>query len=196
VSKRTTVATLRRYRAEWQAALKRRDYVKTRKILGAALSVVSSEASEGLDRETRALQELLALDRRIQAITDGEAPARLPPARLAFSVPPTCGFRDPWHAAIEAADHHRAARVLAEAIAALSRQLVKRTRSQQALITRLRRLQRKPLVFNPVPGRCAFCGGTTHPGVDTGRIFMCRECVRMAYEILAEESAVGREGGA
>jgi hypothetical protein len=58
-------ATLRRYRAEWQAALARRDYAATRTILAAAVSAVSKEASADLDTETRALHELLALDRRL-----------------------------------------------------------------------------------------------------------------------------------
>jgi hypothetical protein len=188
VTRRTTAATLRRYRAEWQAALARRDFAMTRTILDAALSAVAREATQDLDSETRALHELLALDRRLESIGEGAAPARLPPAKHAFAEPSTRRFRDTWHRAIEEADYVRASRVLRGAMAALSRQLVRRTRSQQALISRLKGLQRTPLEFSPVPTRCALCGGTSHPGVDSGRLFVCTDCIQKASEILAEQT--------
>src|SRR5262249_54430855 len=134
-----------------------------------------------------ALHELLVLDRRLEAIADAEAPARLPPSNVAFAVPSTEPFGAPWHAAVERADYPQASRILREAVAALSRHLLKRTRSQQAMIGRLKRLQRAPLSFSAVWTRCAFCGGTSQPGVDSGRLFICRECVRIAFSILAEE---------
>jgi hypothetical protein len=179
---------LRRYRAEWHAALARRDFAKTRAILDEALSAVAREATEDLDNDTRALHELLALDRRLEAIAEGEAPARLPPAGQAFAEPATRRFRNPWHRAIQAADYLRASKVLREAMAALSRQLAKQARAQQELIGRLKRLQRTPLEFSPVPTRCAFCGGTKHPGVDSGRLFICTDCIQKACEILAERT--------
>jgi hypothetical protein len=183
---------LRRYRAEWKAALARRDYTKTRAILRTALSAVSKDAGSELDIDTRALHELLALERRLQSITDGEAPARIPPARHAFGLPSTRRFRGPWDRAIGEANHAVASKVLRRAIAALSRRMARRTRAQQTLINRLRRLQRTPLEFSPVPARCAFCGGTDDPGIDSGRLFVCTDCIQQAYEILAE--AGGRQG--
>jgi hypothetical protein len=156
------------------------------------MAAVSREVSADLDIETRALHELLALDRRLQGITDGEMPARMPPARRAFAIPSTRRFLGPWDRSIYTSDYVGASKVLRRAIAVLSRQMAKRTRSQQALINRLRRLQRTPLQFSPVPARCAFCGGTDHPGIDSGRLFICTECIQKAYEILAETS--GRHG--
>jgi hypothetical protein len=185
-------AILRRYRAEWRAALARRDYATTRTILGAAVSAVSQEASAALDTETRALHELLALDRRLQDVADGHVPPRLPPVRHAFAIPSTKRFRQPWDRALVAADHVGASKVLRRAIAILSRQMAKQARSQQALIGRLRRLQRAPLEFSPVPARCAFCGGVDQPGVDSGRLFICTECVQQAHGILGE---VGKRRG-
>jgi hypothetical protein len=70
--------------------------------------------------------------------------------------------------------------------------MAKQTRSQQVLIARLRRLQRTPLEFSLVPARCAFCGGTTQPGIDSGRLFVCTECIQQAYGILGD---VGRPQG-
>jgi hypothetical protein len=192
MSRRTTAARLRRYRSEWQAALKRRDFIKTRKLAGAALSAVASQNSQDLARETQALHELLALDRRLQAIANGEAPARLPSARAAFTLPSTRELGLRWQSAVDAADFAQASRVVSGAVAALSRQLLERSRSQQALIRRLKHLQRKPLSFNPVPNRCAFCGGSDQTGVDSGSLFMCETCVRMAFALLAEE-AEGRK---
>jgi hypothetical protein len=192
MSRRSIAASLRRYRSEWRAALKKRDYMKTRKLAGAALSAVASQNSQDLAPETRALHELLALDRRLQAVANGEAPARLPRARAAFAVPPASEFSMRWQAAVDAADFAQASRIVSGAIAALSRQLLKRIRSQQALIRRLKHLQRKPLSFNPVPTRCAFCGGSDQPGVDSGHLFLCETCVRMAYAMLAEEAEGGK----
>jgi len=186
VTRRAMAATLRRYRAEWQAALARRDYAATRAILGAALSAVSKEASADLDVETRALNQLLALDRRLQDIVDGEAPLRFPPVSQAFAAPSTRRFRQPWERAIDCEDHAVAATVVRRAIAAISRQMAKRARSQQVLIDRLRRLQRTPLQFSPGAARCAFCGGTQQAGIDSGRLFMCTECIQQAYDILAD----------
>ena len=186
MTRRSMAATLRRYRAEWQSALARRDYASTRAILGAALSAVSEEASVELDTETRALHELLALDRRVQDITDGEVRARLRPAGHAFAIPSTKRFRGWWDRAVEEADYAGASKVLRQAIAAVSRRVVERTRAQQAVISRLRTLQRTPLVFSPAPARCAFCGGTNHPGVDSGKLFICAECIEKACETLAE----------
>src|SRR5437867_5649576 len=186
VTRRSMAATLRRYRAEWQSALARRDYASTRTILGAALSAVSGEASAELDTETRALHRLLALDRRVQDIADGGAPARVPPIGQAFAIPSTKRFRGSWDRAVEEADYVGASKVLRQAISALSRRVVQRTRAQQAVISRLRTLQRTPLEFSPAPARCAFCGGTNHPGVDSGRLFICAECIEKACEILAE----------
>lgn len=188
MTRRTAAATLRRYRTEWQAALAERDFAKTRTILGAALSAVAREATGDLDKETHALHELLALDRRIEAIVEDEAPARLPPARRAFALPSTKPFRESWHRAIDAADYRAASTVLRGAIVALSAQLANRARSQQTLISRLKRLQRTPLEFAPAASRCSFCGGTSHPGVDSGRLFICTDCIQKAGEILAERS--------
>jgi hypothetical protein len=185
-------ATLRRYRAEWQAALARRDYAATRTILAAAVSAVSKEASADLDTETRALHELLALDRRLEDVADSVVPPRLPPVSHAFATAATRRFRGPWDRAIEGADYVGALKVLRRAIGALSRQMAKQTRSQQVLIARLRRLQRTPLEFSLVPARCAFCGGTTQPGIDSGRLFVCTECIQQAYGILGD---VGRPQG-
>jgi hypothetical protein len=178
--------TLRRYRAEWQAALGRRDYAATRAILGAAVSAVSKEASAELDTETRALHELLALDRRLEDIAGREVPARLPPASHAFAIPATMRFRRPWYRAINEAEYVGASKIVRRAIAALSREMAKQTRAQQQLVERLRRLQRTPLVFSPVPARCAFCGGTQQPGIDSGRLFICTECIQQAYGILGD----------
>jgi len=192
VNRCSTAATLRRYRAEWKAALARRDYAKTRTILDAALSAVSSESAEDLDTETGALHGLLALDRRLRAIVEGEAPARLPPAERAFSGPSTRRFLDPWLRAIAERDYVLASSVLRDAIAAASRQLSKRARSQQALISRLKRLQRTPLEYRAIPDRCACCGGTTQAGVDSGRLFMCADCIQQAHEIVTEQTGTSR----
>jgi hypothetical protein len=186
MTRRARAAALRRYRAEWRAALARRDYATTRTVLGAALSAVSKEASADLDTETRGLNDLLALERRLQDISDGEAPVRFPPARRAFETPSTRPFRQPWDLAIDTADYRGASRLLRRAIAALSRQMAKRARSQALLIDRLRRLQRTPLQFRALPERCALCGGTKQPGVDSGRLFICIECIEQAYDILAD----------
>ena len=185
MTRRTTAATLRRYRAEWQAALARRDYAATRAILGTALDVVSKEASAKLETEVRALHDLLALERRLQAIADGVR-ARFPAPGPAFAVPSTKRFRGPWGRAIEGADYVAASKVLRGAIAAISRRMASQSRSQQALITQLRRLQRAPLKFSAVPARCALCGGADHPGIDSGTLFICAECIQKASEILAE----------
>jgi hypothetical protein len=185
-------STLRQYRAEWQAALARRDYARTRSILGEAMSAVSAQSSARLDAETRALNELLALERRLQRIVDGDAPARLPAVKHAFAAPPTRRFRGPWERALAAADAAGAARVVRRCLAALSRRMAAQTRSQQALIARLERLQRTPLRLHPAPARCALCGGDREPGVDSGRLFVCGECVLKAAEILAE---AGRDQG-
>jgi hypothetical protein len=181
-------ATLRRYHAEWQAALTRRDYARTRTILGDALTALSAPTSTLLDAETRALHELLALDRRLHAVADGEAPARWPVAKWAFAVAPLRRFRRSWKRALDAADYGEAARVLGRCLDLLSRQMARKTRSRQSLVARLRRLQRTPLRFSPEPARCALCGGDRRPGVDSGRLFVCTECVEMASEILAAES--------
>jgi hypothetical protein len=181
-------ATLRRYRSEWQAALARRDYAATRTILDAAVSAVSKEASADLDTETRALHELLALDRRLEDVANRAVPPRLPPASHAFATATTRRFRQPWNRAMDGADHVGARRVLRRAIDALSRQMAKQARAQHTLIARLRRLQRTPLEFSPVPARCALCGGTTQPGVDSGRLFVCAECIQQAHNILADVS--------
>jgi hypothetical protein len=182
-------ATLRRYRAEWQAALARRDYATTRTILDAAVSAVSKEASAELDTETRALHELLALDRRLEDVANQAVPARLPTANHAFATVATRRFRQPWDRAIGAADHAGALKVLRRALEALSRQMAKQARSQNVLIARLRRLQRTPLEFSPIPARCALCGGTTQPGIDSGRLFVCTECIQQAHSILGDVGA-------
>jgi hypothetical protein len=179
-------ATLRRYRSEWQAALARRDYAATRTILDAAVSAVSKEASAGLDTETRALHELLALDRRLEDVANKAIPPRLPPTSHAFATATTRRFRQPWDRAVDGADHAGAHKVLRRAIDALSRQMAKQARSQHALVARLRRLQRTPLEFSPVPARCALCGGTTQPGIDSGRLFVCTECIQQAHDILED----------
>jgi hypothetical protein len=178
--------TLRRYRAEWRAALARRDYQATRAILGAAVSAVSREAAGSLDTETRALHELLALERRLQAIADGDAPLRLPAAGHAFGVPSTARLRRPWDQAVQGDNRAVAFKVLRQAIAALSRRMAQRARAQQALIARLQRLQRAPLQLGLAPARCAFCGGTELPGIDSGRLFMCADCVQQAHDLLAD----------
>jgi hypothetical protein len=182
-------ATLRRYRSEWQAALARRDYAATRTILDAAVSAVSKEASADLDAETRALHELLALDRRLEDVANRAVPPRLPPASHAFATATTRRFRQPWDRAVDGADYVGAHKVLRRAIDALSRQMAKQARSQNVLIARLRRLQRTPLEFSPVPARCALCGGTTQPGIDSGRLFVCTECIQQAHSILGDVSA-------
>jgi hypothetical protein len=186
MTRRAMAATLRRYRAEWQEALARRDYAATRTILDAAVSAVSKEASADLDTETRALHELLALDRRLEDVANRAVPPRLPPASHAFATATTRRFRRPWDRALDGADHVGARKVLRRAIDALSRQMAKQARSQHALVARLRRLQRTPLEFSPVPARCALCGGTTQPGIDSGRLFVCTECIRQAHAILAD----------
>ena len=183
-------STLRQYHAEWQAALARRDYARTRAILGEAMAAVSAQSSARLEVETRALHELLALERRLQVVADGDAPARLPAVTHAFAAASTRRFRGPWERALAAADHAGAARVLRRGLAVLSRRMADETRSQQALIARLQRLQRTPLKLHPAPARCALCGGDREPGVDSGRLFVCAECVRNAAEILA---AAGRD---
>jgi hypothetical protein len=186
-------ATLRRYRAEWQAALARRDYATTRAFLGAAVCAVANEASTQLEAETRALHELLALDRRLEDVVDREQPARLPLASHAFAITETKRFRRPWDQAIDGADYVGASKVLRRAIAALSSRMARQARSQQVLIARLKRLQRTPLEFSPVPARCALCGGTTQPGIDSGRLFICTECIHQAHGILGDIDR--REGG-
>lgn len=194
MTRRATAATLRRYRAEWRAALARRDYATTRSILHTALNAVSKQGSAQLETDIGALHGLLALERRLQDIVDGEAPARLPPVGHAFAVTSTKRFRGPWDRAVEAADYAAASRVLRGAIAAISRQMASRTRSQQGLINQLRRLQRAPLKFSSVPARCALCGGADHPGIDSGTLFVCAECIQKASEILAEAGARARRG--
>jgi hypothetical protein len=156
--------------------------------VGAALAAVSKEAGAELDTQTRALHELLALDRRLEDVVARDVPARLPPARHAFGIPATKRFRGPWDQAIERRNHVGASRILRRAIASLYRQMAKQTRSQQLLIERLRRRLRTPLEFSPDPARCAFCGGTNQPGIDSGTLFMCTECVLQAYAILGDVS--------
>src|SRR6267142_4422240 len=150
MTRRAMAATLRRYRAEWQAALARRDDARTRTILDAAVRAVSQESSAALDTETRALHELLALDRRLEDVTSRAVPARLPPAHYAFATVATRRFRRSWDRAMEGADHVGALKVLRRAIEALSRQMAKQARAQNVLMARLRRLQRTPLEFSPV----------------------------------------------
>lgn len=191
MTRRATAATLRRYRAEWRAALARRDYATTRNILGTALDVVSREASASLDTDVRALHGLLALERRLQDASVGEAPARFPAAVHAFSVPATKKFLGPWERAVDEQDYVAASNVLRGAIAAISRRMAGHTRSQQAVIDQLRRLQRAPLRFSPVPARCALCGGADRPGIDSGTLFICAECIQKASEILAEAAGPG-----
>lgn len=186
MTRRAMAATLRRYRSEWQAALARRDYAATRTILDAAVSAVSKEASADLDTETRALHELLALDRRLEDVANRAVPPKLPPASHAFATATTRRFRRPWDRAMDGADHVGARKILRRAIDALSRQMAKQARSQHALVARLRRLQRTPLEFSPVPARCALCGGTTQPGIDSGRLFVCTECIQQAHDILED----------
>lgn len=192
MSRRATAATLRRYRAEWKAALARRDYAATRAILGTALDAVSKEASAKLEAEVRALHALLALERRLDAIADGESPARLPPVGPAFSVPSTARFRDEWSRAVEHRDHAAASKVLRAAIAAISRRMASQARSQRELIGQLRRLQRTPLRLCSAPERCALCAGTQLPGIDSGTLFVCSECIHKASEILAEAGGLRR----
>jgi hypothetical protein len=179
-------STLRHYHAEWQAALARRDYARTRSILGEAMAAVSAQSSARLEAETRALNELLALERRLQRIVEGDAPARLPAVKHAFAAPSTRRFLRAWERTLAAADAAGAALVVRRCLAALSRRMAAQTRSQQALIARLQRLQRTPLRFRAAPARCALCGGDREPGIDSGRLFVCAECVRKAAEILAE----------
>ncbi len=186
MTRRAVASTLRRYHAEWQAALARRDYAKTRAILGEAMAAVSAQSSARLDAETRALHELLALERRLQGMADGDAPPRLPAVKHAFAAAPTRRFSGPWQRALAASDYVGAARVLRRCLAILSRRMADETRSQQALIARLQRLQRTPLQFRAAPARCALCGGDRESGVDSGRLFVCAECVRKAAEILAD----------
>jgi hypothetical protein len=186
VTRRATAATLRRYRAEWRGALARRDYAATRTILGTALDAVSQEASARLAIDVRALHGLLALERRLQDISEGEAPARFPPAVHAFSVPATKRFREPWGRAVEETDYVTASKVLRSALAAISRRMAGHTRSQQALIGQLRRLQRAPLKLSSAPARCALCGCVDHRGIDSGTLFVCAQCIQRASEILAE----------
>ena len=161
--------------------------------MGAALAAVSKEAGAELDTETRALHELLAFDRRLEDVAAREVPPRLPPASHAFATPATRRFRRPWDRAVEGADYVGASRILRRAIATLSRQMAKQARSQQLLIERLRRRLRTPLEFSPDPARCAFCGGTNQPGIDSGTLFICTECVHQAYGIVGEVSR--RQGG-
>jgi hypothetical protein len=194
VSRRATAGILRRYRAEWRAALARRDYATTRSILHTALNAVSRESSAEIETDVRALHSLLALERRLQGIVEGELPVRLPPVGHAFAVPSTARFRELWDRAVEAADYVAASTVLRGAIAAISRRMASHTRSQQALIDQLRRLQRAPLKFKVVPARCALCGGSDHPGVDSGTLFICADCVQKASEILAEAVSGARRG--
>src|SRR4029079_12229610 len=104
----------------------------------------------------------------------------------AFETVATRRFRRPWEQALEGADYVGALKVLRRAIGALSRQMARRARSQQLLIARLRRLRRAPLECSFVPARCAFCGGTTRPGIDSGRLFVCTECIHQAYSILGD----------
>jgi hypothetical protein len=191
MTRRAIAATLRRYRAEWQAALARRDYAKTRAILDAAVSAVAKEASADLDAETRALHELLALERRLEDVASRAIPAKLPAATDAFKTATTRRFRGPWDRSLKAADPAAALKVVRQAIGALSRHMAKQARAQQMLIARLRRLQRTPLEYSPTPARCALCGGTTRPGIDTGRLFVCTECVRQAHDILADIAKAG-----
>jgi hypothetical protein len=87
---------------------------------------------------------------------------------------------------VDGADYVGAHKVLRRAIDALSRQMAKQARSQNVLIARLRRLQRTPLELSPVPARCALCGGTTQPGIDSGRLFVCTECIQQAHAILED----------
>jgi len=195
MTRRAIAATLRRYRAEWQAALARRDYATTRTILDAAVSAVSKEASADLDAETRALHELLALERRLEDVASRVIPAKLPPANDAFKTASTKRFRGPWDRALNAGDHAAALKVIRQAIGALSRHMAKQARAQHMLVARLRRLQRTPLEFSPTPARCALCGGTTRPGIDSGRLFVCTECVRQAHDILADVVKPGGKVG-
>ena len=188
MTRRATAAALRRYRAEWRAALARRDYAATRSVITTALDAVSKEASAKAEPDVRALHGLLALERRLQDIADGQVPARLPLPGYAFGVPSTKTFGRSWARAIEAADYAGASKVLRRAIAAISRRMASHTRSQQALINQLRRLPRAPLRFISVPARCALCGGADNPGVDSGTLFICAECIQKASEILAEAS--------
>jgi hypothetical protein len=191
MTRRAIAATLRRYRAEWQAALARRDYATTRTILDAAVSAVSKEASADLDAETRALHELLALERRLEEVATRAVPAKLPPVTDAFKTATTRRFRGPWSRAMDAADHMAALKVIRQAIGALSRHMASQARAQHTLIARLRRLQRTPLEYSPTPARCALCGGTTRPGIDSGRLFVCTECVRQAHDIVADVVKAG-----
>jgi len=179
----------------WHAALARRDYATTRTILDAAVSAVSKEASADLDAETRALHELLALERRLEDVASRVIPARLPPANDAFKTASTKRFRGPWDRALNAGDHAAALKVIRQAIGALSRHMAKQARAQHMLVARLRRLQRTPLEFSPTPARCALCGGTTRPGIDSGRLFVCTECVRQAHDILADVVKPGGKVG-
>lgn len=188
VKRGSTATALRRYRVEWKAALARRDYAKTRTILAAAMATLSRESRDELEVETRALHELLALDRRLESIVAGEAPRQVPSAQDAFDARSTSRFRDDWQRAVAAADLGNASKVVREAIASVSRQLARMTRSQHNLIERLRRLQRTPLEFRSAPMRCALCGGTKQPGVDSGRLFICTDCVLKANEILDEHA--------
>jgi hypothetical protein len=89
-------------------------------------------------------------------------------------------------------DHLAALKVIRQAIGALSRHMAKQARAQHMLIARLRRLQRTPLEYSPTPARCALCGGTTRAGIDSGRLFVCIECVRQAHDIVAD---VAKPGG-
>lgn len=195
MTRRAMAATLRRYRAEWRAALARRDYATTRTILDAAVYAVSKEASADLDGETRALHELLALERRLEDVASRAIPAKLPPANDAFKTATTRRFRAPWDRAMNAAKHAAALKVIRQAIGALSRHMAREARAQHMLIARLRRLQRTPLEYSPTPSRCALCGGTTRPGIDSGRLFVCTECVRQAHDIVADVVKAGGKVG-
>src|SRR4029079_16594518 len=141
--------------------------------------------------EVRALHALLALERRLQAVADGEGPARLPPLRPALSVPAATRFRGPWGRAVEERDYIGALKVLHGAVAAISRRMASQARSQRELIHQMRRLQRAPLRFSPELARCALCGGTQHPGIDSGTLFVCADCIHKASEILAEAARQG-----
>jgi hypothetical protein len=173
MTRRTTAATLRRYRAEWQAALAQRDYAKTRRILGVALSTISTDTLRDLDYDTRSLNALLALDRRLESIREGEAPMRMAFATEAFAASATTRFREAWREAVKTADCPRASKIVRDAIAAVSRALATRARSQQVLIARLKKLQRVPLRLSSSPSRCAFCGGISQPRLDPATYLLC-----------------------
>jgi hypothetical protein len=102
------------------------------------VSAVSKEASADLDAETRALHELLALERRLEEVATRAIRRSCRLVTDAFKTATTRRFRGPWSRAMDAADHMAALKVIRQAIGALSRHMASQARAQHTLIARLR----------------------------------------------------------